>query len=218
MAANDFTGTASTALSTLPNWANSVYNGLDGITALNLDGSGKLRTGSFQSSGARRTDGDQNSKSRIVIAAGDYNPSVCQIRAACRRGATNAGYTAEPRSSTSLATNIDGMRISRDHVLIGVLESITPINSTTTAMDVQIQVVNTVDIVVIINGQTVTKPGSGGNDASGAAVLTGGTAGLDILLNSSTLTNGLIDSWTDDVASNSNAPRAMHNYRQRRAA
>jgi hypothetical protein len=204
-ASNDYIGTASTALTTYDStWATSVFNGQDGATDLNLNGSGKLRTGSFKFSSARRTDGDQNSKSRITIAAGDYNPGAAQIRVAVRRGATNSGYTCEPYSSTSVATNIDNVKIARDHVLMtGGQIGITPINSTTTAIDVQVQVVNTVDVRCIINGQTATDAGSGGNDASGAAVLTGGTAGIDILLNSSTLTNALIDSWTDDVAGSS---------------
>lgn len=203
MATNTFTGAASTVLTTYDAlWANCVYNGLDGVTDLNLDGSGKLRTGTFKSSSARRTDGDQTSKSRLGIAAADFTPAVCQLRAACRRGATNSGYTAEAVSSTSLPTNIDSIKIARDHVLMEQI-SITPINSTTTAIDIQVQVVNTVDVRCIINGQTVTSTGSGGNDHSGAAVLTGGTAGLDILLNSATLTSGLFDSWTDDVAGGS---------------
>lgn len=209
MASNDFTGTASTQISTYDaTWVSCAVSGHDGSTDLNLDGSGNLRTGSFKYSDAVRTDGDQNSKSRIVVAAGNYAPGSCEIRAAVRRTTTTDGYSVRLRSSTNLASNIDSLYVYRQNVFMSGL-SITPIDNTSTALDLQVVVTNTVDVQCIINGQTVTATGSGGNDASGAAVLTGGNPGLSILLNSSTLTFGLIDSWTDDAAGGSSAPRTL---------
>lgn len=108
------------------------------------------------------------------------------------------GYSAFPRAT--VGTVVDEMRVRRN--FNGFVSNI-PLSPTvdlaTTDLTYSIRVVNTVDLEVIVNGTTYTLSGSGGNDFSGAAVLTGGNPGLAILNNLGVAAGGF-KNWTDGVS------------------
>lgn len=201
MASSDFTGVATTTILAYDsNWKANTGNDAGNLT---LDGSGNLRNPSaFPGYDYSYQNGstDQSSKSRIVVLAGvRIDNGIATVGPSCRATTTNRGYRAWLRSSTELNTNLDKIDIYRDGSYMGTVNP-TTINANTTAIDVSIQVVNTRDIQVVINGQTLTLAGSGANDASGAAPFTGGFPGLFLYNNNAAAANtALITSWTDDV-------------------
>ncbi len=207
MATDAFTGTAATALATHDAaWTANTDN--DGITGLQLDGSGNLTwTGSsfndvFYNGGGTGS----SSKSHATFPAGDTLDALGNVLGVgCRMNTTQRGYQAFLKSSTNVNTNFDQIGVRRNGAFLATLTLDAAINLNTTAVDLTIQVVNTVDLEVTVNSRVYTKAdkaelgGSGGNDGSGAAVLTGGFPGLLLYHNSGTPVH-LVSNWTDDAA------------------
>lgn len=203
MAQDLFTGSAATALTTHDaNWKAGATGVNDGVTGAQLDGSGNLQNTAFKFTDAYYDDGTTgaNSVSHITVPAGVPIDGVSIISAACRMTSSVLGYQARILSTTNVNTNCDKVDLYRLGAYVATWNP-TSINANTTALDLTIKVNNTVDVVVTINGQSHTFAGSGGNDASGSAVLTGGFPGLSIYNNAGTASVILISAWTDDVAS-----------------
>lgn len=183
----------------------------DGIAALATNGSGQLQnTSGTLWQDAYSPTGDQNSHGKIVIPSGQTPFSGSFNRyffAACRRTSTRGGYMGYPRSSTNDQI-VDQVTVIRSTLFGGFVNTIalaSSINLATTALTLEIYITNTVDIVVITNGESNTLSGSGGNDNSGNAVLTGGAAGFSIYNNTPPGSGGLIESF-DDGSSDIVAP------------
>lgn len=210
MATDAFTGTAGTALATHDaNWTANTNN--DGLTGLQLDGSGNLgRTGSsfndfFYNGGGTGA----NSKSHGTFPAGVTLDALGNVLGVgCRMDTTQRGYQVILKSTTNTNTSVDRAGVRRNGSFLVDVTLDSAINLATTPIDMTIQVVNTVDLEVTVNSRVYTKAdnatlgGSGGNDGSGAAVLTGGFPGLMIYFNSGVPTL-LVSNWTDDVAGGS---------------
>jgi hypothetical protein len=207
MAVDNFTGTASTALATHDAaWTANTQN--DGLTGAVLDGSGHVNGGSFKFNDFYYNGGGTgaNSASHVTI------PSGCTIDAlgnffgpAIRMNTTQLGYRAFLKSTTNVNTNVDqiGVRAGLNFLATVTLDAAK--NLSTTPIQVTIRLVNTVDIEIVVDGRTYTKSdnallgGTGGNDGSGNAVLTGGFPGAFIYHNSGSTTQKF-DDWTDDAA------------------
>jgi hypothetical protein len=201
MASDAFTGTAGTALATHDaNWKANTNN--DGVTGLELDGSGHLRATQFATCDTYYDDGTTgaNSISHATFPAGiTIDASGNLMGVGCRTTSTQRGYQAFLKSSTNVNTNLDQIGVRRNGAFVSN-QTITAINANTTVVDLKIQLVNTVDIKISVNGTDYTLAGTGGNDVSGAAVLTGGFPSIMLYRNGGTQSAFTVDAWTDDAA------------------
>lgn len=213
---NTFTGSSGTALATYDAaWIANTTN--DGLTGLQLDGSGNCRNTNvnaysdvyYNGSGTGAT-----SKARIIVAAGAVlDTARARHHVACRRHTTQLGYDIDIRSSTSLNTNLDridllknGVYVATRSVALGNFGG-SAFDVSATPIDVSVQTVAAggggVDIQVVLNGRTITFASTGsGFDPNGETPLTGGYPGFSIHLNggSATQNDVLITEFTDDVS------------------
>jgi hypothetical protein len=195
MATNTFDGSADTALNTYDsNWEPNTS--VDGLTGLELDGSGNLRNDSaFNFSDAFYQDGvtNEDSRSRITIPAGvAINASVGLLGVTCRMTTTQHGYAAITRSSTSVNTNFDSIALQRNGSFLATITLNAPINANTTPIDLAVEFSDADgEVWVTVNGTRY--------DTVDGTPLTGGFPGIIFRRNGAGSSSFLIADWTDDV-------------------